>query len=213
MALSPEIMKVIACPQCRGLLNYAREGVLVCVRCRICFPVENDIPRLSAESAMPLSPDGKIIPRETTAFFSIESGVDAGTNFRLETGTCKAVGRRLTDAVQTQVFNVDFTMTLDDHTRKMIMNYLSKTTGKKKSVKKDKPSELGAFRRTSDLVLNDPSVSRLHAMIFHDETGVGILDLVSRNGTTVNGREVETCLLKSGDEIKLGETLLRFTFR
>ena len=111
--------------------------------------------------------------------------------------------------------NADFTMTLDEHTRKLISNYLTQTTGKKKKESVVKGENiLGSFKRQSDLILNDPAASRLHAMVFYDEEGeAGILDLVSKNGTFVNGREVETCFLKSGDEISIGSTKIVVSFK
>jgi pSer/pThr/pTyr-binding forkhead associated (FHA) protein len=42
-------------------------------------------------------------------------------------------------------------------------------------------------------------------MIFYDDAGVGILDLVSKNGTFVNGEEVESRILVGGDTIEIGE--------
>ena len=211
MSFFPETLELVACPQCHGGLKYTKEEVLFCVRCRVCFPVLEGVPQLNMEASMPLSPEGKVLAREAAAFFSIEAGPDQGAHFRLAPGGCKAIGRKLEESAVTQVFNVDFTMTLDEHTKKLIMNYLSKASGKKKGEKGT--GDLGAFKRDVDLIVNDPSVSRLHAMLFFDETGVGILDLVSRNGTKVNGREVETCRLKSGDEIRLGETVIKFSLR
>ncbi|MBI2501574.1 MAG: FHA domain-containing protein, partial [Deltaproteobacteria bacterium] len=69
--------------------------------------------------------------------------------------------------------------------------------------------KLGAFERKGDVTLADSSISRLHAMIFYDDLGVGILDLVSKNGTFVNGAEVESRLLQKGDVVLLGSTKLK----
>ncbi|QQR79779.1 MAG: FHA domain-containing protein [Deltaproteobacteria bacterium] len=69
---------------------------------------------------------------------------------------------------------------------------------------------MGGFVRDPDVQVRDISISRLNAMIFYDESGaIGILDLVSKNGTFVNGAEVESKLLKEGDLIALGSTKLR----
>jgi pSer/pThr/pTyr-binding forkhead associated (FHA) protein len=43
-------------------------------------------------------------------------------------------------------------------------------------------------------------------MVFYDGRTVGVLDLVSKNGTFVNGQEVESRVLKPGDMIEIGET-------
>lgn len=228
MTVSPEMLEFIVCPQCSGDLRYTREQVLFCIRCRVCYPVESGIPDLSPEAALSLSNDGKIIPREIAAFFTVDKGKDSGLQFRLKRGSCKAIGRKVEDEAQTLVFNADFTMTLDDHTKKLISNYLSKTSGnagkKRGAERENQPPEgqpglggqsgLGGFKRLPDLVLNDPAASRLHAMVFHDDEGqVGILDLVSKNGTFVNGREVETCLLKEGDEVTIGATKIVVSFK
>ncbi|MDO8519102.1 MAG: FHA domain-containing protein [Deltaproteobacteria bacterium] len=207
MSVSPKTLEMVSCPQCQGELKLTKEEVLFCVHCRLCYPVEEGVPHLSVAAALELTADGKVKERKVKALFAIESGPDLGTHFMLEEGSCKAIGRQIEDTAATQVFNVDFTMTLDDHTKKLIMNYLSK------GAKKKEGKDLGAYSRDADLILNDPKVSRLHAMIFFDETGAGILDLVSRNGTFVNGREVETCRLKPGDEIRLGETVVKFSMR
>lgn len=209
MAVTPENLHFIVCPQCKGDLKYTREQVLFCVRCRLCYPLEEGVPHLSIEKALPLAEDGSIIPREKTATFFIESGNEVGAHFRLSYGTCKAIGRKLDDEIKTVVFNADFTMSLDDHTKKLVVNYLNKN--KKKA--KETQTEIGNLKRLPDLVLGDEAVSRLHAMLFYDESGVGVLDLVSKNGTFVNGREVEGITLKSGDEIQLGDTRLRVTFQ
>ncbi|MBI2340095.1 MAG: FHA domain-containing protein [Deltaproteobacteria bacterium] len=215
MTVPAEMLEFVVCPQCRGDLRYTREQVLFCVHCRLCYPVEGGVPDLSPEAAMSLSPDGKILPREISAIFTVEKGKDSGAQFRLKRGTCKAIGRKVEDAVQTLVFNADFTMTLDDHTKKLISNYLSKSSGQKKKKGGDEEEHvLGGFKRLPDLILNDPAASRLHAMVFYDDGGqAGILDLVSKNGTFVNGREVETCTLKSGDEITIGATKISVGFR
>ena len=186
---------------------------------------------------MSLSSEGKIVPREVSALFTVDKGKDSGLQFRLKRGSCKAIGRKVEDASQTLVFNADFTMTLDDHTKKLISNYLSKTTGQKKKKGPEKEESvlggrggqpglegqpgglggrpgLGGFKRLPDLILNDPAASRLHAMVFYDDEGqTGILDLVSKNGTFVNGREVETCLLKEGDEVAIGATKIIVSFK
>lgn len=210
------MLHFVVCPQCQGDLKYTKEQVLICVQCRLCYPVEEGVPDLSLEAAIPLSPDGQLAPRPKTSYFTVEKGENTGMHFHLEPSTCRAIGRRLEDSLQTQVFNVDFTMTLDDHTKKLIANCLSKSGGKKKK----KPSankggsDLGAFKRLPDIILDDTAASRLHAMVFFDESGdAGILDLVSKNGTFVNGREVETYMLQPGDEISIGSTKIKFSIK
>lgn len=60
--------------------------------------------------------------------------------------------------------------------------------------------------------LHDDGVSRTHAMVFLDERGqASIADLMSTNGTVVNGHRVEDCDLNPGDVLRLGGTRLRLT--
>ena len=67
-------------------------------------------------------------------------------------------------------------------------------------------------RAQNDVVLeNDGMVSRRHARVELDADGQFTLyDLDTTNGTRVNGRKVDNQTLKSGDEIKIGETRIIF---
>lgn len=63
----------------------------------------------------------------------------------------------------------------------------------------------------ADIVLNDKQCSRQHCRIISVQGQCMLEDLKSTNGTRVNGVPVETMvILKQGDQIALGETLLRF---
>lgn len=66
---------------------------------------------------------------------------------------------------------------------------------------------------TSDLVLNHPSVSRLHAELLRDAAqGFAVTDSGSLNKTRVNGRAItRPQALKPGDVVSFGEVKLRFT--
>lgn len=62
----------------------------------------------------------------------------------------------------------------------------------------------------ADLVLDDPSISRRHALISYDSPGrLLIQDLGSTNGISVNGYAVRRSLLRPGDSIELGAVSLR----
>ena len=64
----------------------------------------------------------------------------------------------------------------------------------------------------SDLVVNDPKVSRNHALVEWDGSGFTIRDLGSSNGTFVSGRQApETPMrLKDGDQITIHTQTLVF---
>ena len=56
---------------------------------------------------------------------------------------------------------------------------------------------------------SDPQVSKNHAEIRRSSEGFVIQDLSSKNGTFVNGKRVSYAVLKNGDEIRVGESVLR----
>ncbi|MBX7193104.1 MAG: sigma 54-interacting transcriptional regulator [Sandaracinaceae bacterium] len=57
---------------------------------------------------------------------------------------------------------------------------------------------------SADVVIDDPTVSRLHAEIQIRDDGVWIRDLGSRNGTFVQGIRVESAQLGEGTKLRLG---------
>ena len=57
---------------------------------------------------------------------------------------------------------------------------------------------------------DDPTVSRRHALVHRDRTGVRILDDRSLNGVFLNGRKVDWSELADGDEIAVGAFRLYF---
>jgi len=58
----------------------------------------------------------------------------------------------------------------------------------------------------SDLLLDDVSVSRHHALFTRTASGrITLRDLNSLNGTYVNGKRVEETTLHSGDEVQIGK--------
>jgi predicted component of type VI protein secretion system len=74
----------------------------------------------------------------------------------------------------------------------------------------DRPISIGRAQ-SSTLILDDPSVSRLHAVIRANPDGSWqIVDRDSSNGLKVRGAKVKEALLRAGDEIMLGEFRLRF---
>ena len=67
--------------------------------------------------------------------------------------------------------------------------------------------------RTEDcqIILQDPSISRKHAKVVVDKTGVRVLDLKSKNGTKLNGTQIMEAVLKNGDRLHLGKFQITFT--
>lgn len=66
----------------------------------------------------------------------------------------------------------------------------------------------------NDLILEDPSVSRYHALIARAAAGHTITDLQSSNGTTVNGELIDHGTpLRDGDVVGMGGVRLEFHAR
>ncbi|MBI5299089.1 MAG: FHA domain-containing protein [Deltaproteobacteria bacterium] len=143
--------------------------------------------------------------------FRVVQGPDESMTFDLKSGTCRAIGRSSQDTTKTTVLNVDWALSLDEETKSLVLQYISQQFRKPQATQEAAHADqLGAFKRAPDVVLKDQTLSRLHAMIFFDDIGIGILDLVSKNGTFVNAEEIESRLLKKGDTIELGETKIIF---
>jgi uncharacterized protein YbaR (Trm112 family) len=226
--LDNDLLSILACPKCKGDLTLAGdEKGLICESCRIVYPVREGVPVMLIEEAFPMRAEktqkgeGAVqrVPSGEKAVFLIVEGKNKGERIELEKGTCRALGRTLDDAERTKIFAVDAAVSLDDNSKKVVMQYLSRQFhkgegaggGMKTARPKGGGEDLGGFVRESDVPLKDSAISRLHAMLFFDDSGlVGILDLVSKNGTYVNGAEVESKILKKGDLITVGGTKIRF---
>ena len=61
-----------------------------------------------------------------------------------------------------------------------------------------------------DVPVKSPIVSRHHALVVNSESGIGLLDLGSKNGTYVDGRRVEQHALRSGDLIGVGDCTITY---
>ena len=62
---------------------------------------------------------------------------------------------------------------------------------------------------TADILIEDPFVSKMHAMLQVYHNVIMLIDLNSTNGTTVNSRIVVKSVLKSNDVIMLGKHRLK----
>jgi uncharacterized protein len=53
MPLQPDLLEILRCPKCLGRVAEADKG-LTCDKCRLLFPVVDDIPNFLLEEAIPL---------------------------------------------------------------------------------------------------------------------------------------------------------------
>ncbi|MBI2981833.1 MAG: FHA domain-containing protein [Deltaproteobacteria bacterium] len=213
--LSQELIQILACPRCKGKLALERGAKgLSCPSCTLTYPVRKGIPVLVPEEADRLAGgDEEVVSGDyPSRRLLILEGGNKGEMIEIEYGTCRAIGRSLDDSQKTRAFSVEAAVSLDDFSKKLVMNYIARQYKKVERVGEVKEGEaetLGVFRRKKDIYLSDNAISRLHAMVFYGDSGVGILDLVSKNGTFVGGVEIESRLLKKGDIVSIGSTKIR----
>ena len=56
MTLSRELLEILACPQCKGGLLYQEDHKrLICQKCRLTYPIRDDIPVMLVDEAEPLA--------------------------------------------------------------------------------------------------------------------------------------------------------------
>lgn len=65
-------------------------------------------------------------------------------------------------------------------------------------------------RESNELPLSDMNTSRLHSYIVYEDNQHILYDAKSLNGTYVNGHRITRWRLKSGDKIKLGNTIILY---
>ncbi len=52
MAVSKELLEILACPKCKGNLNYEEgKNRLVCQACKLAYAVKDDIPVMLVDEA------------------------------------------------------------------------------------------------------------------------------------------------------------------
>jgi pSer/pThr/pTyr-binding forkhead associated (FHA) protein len=73
----------------------------------------------------------------------------------------------------------------------------------------DRPSTVIGRGRNADLVLNEATISRAHALFGYDAGKAFVQDLGSTNGTLVNGAREHRRALAHGDELRMGKLVLR----
>ena len=56
MALSKDLLEILACPRCKGDIRLTEKGDgLICDRCKLLYPVKDDIPVMLIDEATSIS--------------------------------------------------------------------------------------------------------------------------------------------------------------
>jgi pSer/pThr/pTyr-binding forkhead associated (FHA) protein len=82
--------------------------------------------------------------------------------------------------------------------------------GGRKLIDLDRPRMTIGRAPGSDLPVETPLASRVHALLSTRSDGVYVSDLDSSNGTFVNGRKIERHLLRHRDVIRVGDWDIRY---
>jgi len=119
----------------------------------------------------------------------------------------------------------------NDNDKTVILSGDSETLKVEKEKAKEQPARLVIIRGTpqgksfeltdpnmylgrdasADITVNDPNVSRKHALVSTTKEGIVIKDNGSTNGTYVNDKRIsQTITLRKEDMIKVGNTILKF---
>jgi hypothetical protein len=127
----------------------------------------------------------------------VVEGPDRAMRFTVEEGSYRVLVRGVDDpGGSTQQMTVEGDCALDDGQ----LARLQELSGRSRTAFK---------KRGPDIALRDASVSRTHALVFVDKDAVSVADLMSTNGTRVNGAQVGDVDLREGDVIHVGKTRLR----
>ncbi len=53
--IKKELLEILACPKCKGDLELSEDGKgLICRNCKLMYPIEDDIPIMLIDEAIPL---------------------------------------------------------------------------------------------------------------------------------------------------------------
>ncbi len=51
--INQELLKILACPKCKGDLELIQENGILCKACNLLYPIKEDIPVMLIEEALP----------------------------------------------------------------------------------------------------------------------------------------------------------------
>lgn len=94
--------------------------------------------------------------------------------------------------------------------KKVSLKLLADGAGKQEIILDSVETNIGR-QKSNEIVLNDKSVSRVHAQLINKKYYYKIRDLNSTNGSYVNGKTITEQKLVDGDQIRLGKTVLEFS--
>lgn len=135
----------------------------------------------------------------------VETGPEAGTEHPLRMGEYRVVGRAgISSTATVQVDRIGRRSLGASEMARIEAHMASRTASERSSG----PLSVDSYQRGRDILVSDDEVSRAHSMFFVDREGVSVVDLMSTNGTVVNGAVVADAELVDGDIVHLGRCRL-----
>lgn len=128
-------------------------------------------------------------------------GPEEGMRYTVESGTYRVLGRSGDDTESTVQMNKEGDRVLDPDQQAVVEGMLDSRA--------DRGVRTRFKRRGPDILVHDGSVSRTHALIFADDAGVSVADLMSTNGTKVNGARITDVDVQAGDVVQVGQTKMK----
>lgn len=218
-----DCLDAVACPSCGTRVILTKERILFCQQCCVGYPVQGEVPDFRSPSTLNFKKMVVETQQGVTAQFIVPQGKAIRDSVELKKDHCLVFGRATRmdgDSDITYVGLNETVINLNTHTLQLIEKFLSQSRPVKSGGPKalaglplNQVQSLGGFIRNTDIFLDDRSISRAHAVFYHDGEDVWVLDLVSKNGTYVNGREVERAKLKHNDVVSLGTVGVKVKLR
>lgn len=135
----------------------------------------------------------------------VDKGQNRGSRYELVVRGYRAVGRSTGSEVTVQL-SKEGDRQLEPDDLRVVEEHLARRRDQRDAASADASLRIGAFRRGRDILLDDDKISRKHAMFFLDDDGPSVVDLLSTNGTHVNGKRVGDADLAEGDIVNVGKT-------
>ncbi len=218
-----ESLEICACPTCYAKLVLTKERILFCQNCLLGFRVNGEVPDLRLEQAIHFRKTAARKGQGVSALLTVLTGDKKNQTFEVRLGHCLVICRS-----PLQDFDSDTTFVgslkdegeventripLDSQTLKHVENSFAPARDNWDMLQNAQPHHvLGGFVRDTDFLVDDPNVSKTHAVIYQGRDGVWLLDLVSSNGTYVNSQEIEHQKLRNNDVVSVGAVSFRVNF-
>ena len=145
------------------------------------------------------------------AHLMIQAGEGSGDTLSIDQGLCRLVGRHLSEG-ETAMIDRDGNRALGGAAKNILKQHLERPEENQENAIDD-AEPTSTFERGADIILGDTATSRVHAMIFYDSSGVGVIDLASTNGTFVNDKQVNSTRVHEKGIIRIGNTELVISFK